>query len=370
MLLLVALPALGLRLNLPDGSTEAHDSTQYQAYATLAEKFGEGQNGTLLVVADLPGSPSEAESLASQVAIAQVLFDQDDVVAVAPVGTSEDGTVAAFQVVPAEGPTSESTEELVHTLRGLSPIDGTYEIGVAGSASGNVDISEKLASALPIYLAVVVGLSLVILILVFRSIFVPVIATLGFILSYFAALGGVVAIYQWGWLSGVFGVESPGPVLNFLPTILVGILFGLAMDYQLFLGSGMREAYAHGAPARIAVVQGFRAGRSVVTAAAIIMIAVFGGFVFSHSAMIRPIGFALAFGVLVDAFVIRMMVVPALMHLAGDKAWRLPRWLDKILPDVDVEGRLSNGVTPTGTSARTSRRTARRRTLQGGRRRE
>jgi putative drug exporter of the RND superfamily len=339
-LLLVALPALDLRLNLPDGSTEPHDSTQYQAYSTLAEKFGEGQNGTLLVVADLPASEagSEAESLAAQVEIAQALFDQEDVVAVAPIGTSEDGTVAAFQVVPAEGPTSESTEQLVHTLRDLSPIDGTYEIGVAGSASGNVDISEKLASALPIYLAVVVGLSLIILVLVFRSIFVPVIATLGFILSYFAALGGVVAIYQWGWLGGVFGVESPGPILNFLPTILVGILFGLAMDYMLFLGSGMREAYAHGAPARVAVVQGVRAGRSVVTAAAIIMIAVFGGFVFSHSAMIRPIGFALAFGVLVDAFVIRMMVVPALMHLAGDKAWWLPRWLDKVLPDVDVEG--------------------------------
>ena len=343
-LLLVALPALDLRVNLPDGSTEPHDSSQYQAYATLAEKFGEGQNGTLLVVADLPaveaGSEAEAavDSMAAQVEIAQVLFDQEDVVAVAPIGTSEDGTVAAFQVVPREGPTSESTEELVHTLRDMSPIDGTYEIGVAGSASGNVDISEKLESALPVYLAVVVGLSLIILVLVFRSIFVPVIATLGFILSYFAALGGVVAIYQWGWLSGVFGVESPGPILNFLPTILVGILFGLAMDYMLFLGSGMREAYAHGAPARIAVVQGVRAGRSVVTAAAIIMIAVFGGFIFSHSAMIRPIGFALAFGVLVDAFVVRMMLVPALMHLAGDKAWWLPRWLDKILPDVDVEG--------------------------------
>jgi RND superfamily putative drug exporter len=185
---------------------------------------------------------------------------------------------------------------------------------------------------------VVVGLSLIILIVVFRSLFVPVIATLGFILSYFAALGGVVAIYQWGWLADVFGVDSPGPILNFLPTILVGILFGLAMDYMLFLGSGMREAYAHGVPAREAVVHGMRAGRSVVTAAAIIMIAVFGGFVFSHSAMIRPIGFALAFGVLVDAFLVRMLIIPALMHLVGDKAWWLPKWLDRILPDVDVEG--------------------------------
>ena len=337
-LLVVALPSFDLRLNLPNGSTEAHDSTQYRAYETIASEFGEGVNGALLVVVDLPGSPDEAELAAHQIAVGEVLHAQDDVVAVAPIGTSADRTITAFQVVPAEAPTSESTEDLVHELRALSPIEGTYELGVAGSASGNIDISEKLADALPVYLVVVVGLSLIILVLVFRSVYVPVIATLGFILSYFAALGGVVAIYQWGWLADLFGVESPGPVLNFLPTLLVGILFGLAMDYMLFLGSGMREAYSHGAPARTAVVLGMRAGRAVVTAAAIIMIAVFGGFMFSHSAMIRPIGFALAFGVLVDAFVVRMMLIPALMHLAGEKAWWLPRWLDRVLPDVDVEG--------------------------------
>ncbi|WP_104053403.1 MULTISPECIES: MMPL family transporter [unclassified Arthrobacter] len=340
-LLVIAIPAMDLRTNLPDGSSEAHDSTQYQAYEAVSQKFGEGQNGSLLVVADLPGNPSEEEALVAQGEIARTLFDQQDVAAVAPIGSSEDRTVTAFQVIPTEGPTSESTQELVHTLRDLSPIDtenGEVELGVAGTASGNIDISEKLSEALPIYLGVVVGLSLLILILVFRSIFVPVIATLGFILSYFAAIGGVVAIYQWGWLAGIFGVETPGPVLNFLPTILVGILFGLAMDYMLFLGSGMREAFVHGSPARVAVMQGFRNGRSVVTAAAIIMVSVFGGFIFSHSTMIRPIGFALAFGVLVDAFVVRMLLIPALMHLAGDKAWWLPKWLDKILPDVDVEG--------------------------------
>ncbi|MGO1315533.1 MAG: MMPL family transporter [Cellulomonadaceae bacterium] len=337
-LLVVAVPALDLRLNLPDGSTEAPDSTQFRAYSTVEAKFGAGQNAPLLVVADLPAGRSEEESLGEELAVARALFEQEDVVAVAPVGTSADGSVAAFQVVPAQGPTSESTENLVHTLRNASPLDGTYEIGVAGSASGNIDISDKLADALPLYLLVVVGLSLVILIVVFRSIFVPVIATAGFILSYFAALGGVVAIYQWGWLASVFGVEAPGPVLNFLPTILLGILFGLAMDYMLFLGSGMREAYAHGTPARLAVVAGMHAGRAVVTAAGIIMISVFGGFIFAHSAMIRPIGFALAFGVLVDAFMVRMVLIPALMHLAGDAAWWLPRWLDRLLPDVDVEG--------------------------------
>ncbi|MEB7502832.1 MMPL family transporter [Arthrobacter koreensis] len=337
-LLVIAIPALDLRTGLPDGSSEAHDSTQYRAYSTLSEKFGEGQNGTLLVVAELESESTDAEATAAQAEIAGILFEQDGVSAVAPIGSSEDGSTVAFQVVPEQGPTSESTENLVHTLRDMSPLNGEYEIGVAGTTSGNIDISDKLSDALPIYLGVVVGLSLLILILVFRSIYVPVIATLGFVLSYFGALGGVVAIYQWGWLSGVFNVESPGPILNFLPTILVGILFGLAMDYMLFIGSGMREAYAHGAPSRVAVVQGVRAGRAVVTAAAIIMVSVFGGFVFSHSAMIRPIGFALAFGVLLDAFVVRMLLIPALMHLAGDKAWWLPKWLDKILPDVDVEG--------------------------------
>ncbi|MGW8567356.1 MMPL family transporter [Isoptericola sp. NPDC055881] len=347
----VAIPAADLRINLPDGSSEAHESTQYQAYQTVADEFGPGTNGPLLVVANLDQPVTDEDEVSVQLAVGEELAAQGDVVAVAPAATSEDGTVVAFQVIPAEGPTSESTEQLVHALRDLSPLHvgsvatpggsvdvGDVELGVAGAASGNIDISTKLSDALPLYLGVVIGLSLIILVVVFRSLLVPVIATLGFVLSYFAALGGVVAIYQWGWLSGVFGVENPGPILNFLPTILVGVLFGLAMDYMLFLGSGMREAYAHGAPARVAVVQGFRAGRSVVTAAAIIMISVFGGFVFSESAMIRPIGFALAFGVLVDAFVVRMLVVPALMHLLGDAAWWLPRWLDRVVPNVDVEG--------------------------------
>ena len=346
----VAIPALDLRINLPDGSSAPEGSTSYAAYTTVADELGAGVNGPLLVVADVPDAVLEDTEVPTQLAIAEQLADQADVVGVAPVGTSEDGWTLAFQVVPAEGPTSESTEQLVHTLRGMSPltvdvqgtdggsVSGDVQLGVAGSATGNIDISEKLSDALPLYLGVVIGLSLLILVVVFRSLLVPLIATLGFVLSYFAALGGVVAIYQWGWLGGVFGVHSPGPILNFLPTILVGILFGLAMDYMLFLGTGMREAYAHGAPARLAVVQGFRAGRSVVTAAAIIMISVFGGFVFAEDTMIRSIGFALAFGVLVDAFLVRMLVIPALMHLFGDAAWWLPRRLERILPNVDVEG--------------------------------
>jgi RND superfamily putative drug exporter len=226
----------------------------------------------------------------------------------------------------------------VTAIRAASPLPGGVTLGVAGTTSAAIDISQKLADALPVYLAVVLGLSLLIMVVVFRSLLVPLVATGGFALSLFAALGGTVAIFQWGWLGGVFGVSDPGPILNFLPTMLAGILFGLAMDYTLFLASGMREAYAHGAPARTAVVLGFKAGRAVVTAAAIIMVSVFGGFVFSESAMIRPIGFALAFGVLVDAFVVRMVILPGVMHLLGDRAWWLPRWLDRLIPNVDVEG--------------------------------
>ena len=337
--LVVAIPALDMRLGLPDGSSEPEDSTQYQAYSIVEEHFGAGQNGPLLVIADLPEGLDDTEITSLQAGIGRDIAGLDDVVGVAPIGVSAEKTIAAFQVMPTDGPSSESTEDLVHTLREMSVTDHPdATLSVAGAASGNIDISEKLADALPAYLAVVIGLSLIILVVVFRSIFVPLIATAGFILSVFAAFGGVTAIYQWGWLGGMFGVHDPGPVLSFLPTILIGVLFGLAMDYQLFLVSGMREAYVHGMPGRVAVVQGRRAGAAVVTAAAIIMISVFGGFVFSHMAMVRPIGFGLAFGVLVDAFLVRMLVIPALMHFAGDKAWWIPRWLDRILPNVDVEG--------------------------------
>lgn len=336
-LLVLAIPALSLRLGLPDGSSEATDSTQYRAYTTVAQKFGAGQNGPLLVVATTPAPVAEADALTTQADIADELKAFDDVVAVAPVGTAN-GTMFAFQVVPADGPSSVSTADLVHALRDASPLPGDVTLGVAGQASGNIDVAEKLGAALPGYLVVVVGLSLLIMIVVLRSLLVPLVATLGFVLSFLGALGGVVAIYQWGWLPQVFGVHDPGPVLSFVPLILVGVLFGLAMDYQLFLVSGMREAYAHGAPARTAVVAGRHAAIAVVTAAAIIMTSVFGGFMFSHLAMVRPLGFGLAFGVLLDAFVVRMALVPALMHLAGDGAWWLPRWLDRVLPKVDIEG--------------------------------
>ncbi|MFJ3029278.1 MMPL family transporter [Curtobacterium sp. NPDC087080] len=336
----IALPATQMRLGLPTGASEATDSSQYKAYKALEDEFGAGQNGPLLVVADLPKAIAKDDVTATEVTIGQALAKNDDVEAVLPIGASSDRDIIAFQVKPAGGPDSVSTETLVKDLREqtVQTDDGRVTLGVAGNASANIDVSEKLANVLPLYLVVVVGLSLIILIIVFRSFLVPITATAGFILSVLASFGGLTAIYQFGWLGSVFGVHDPAPILSFLPIIEIGILFGLAMDYQLFLVSGMREAYAHGASAKVAVQRGLHAGRAVVTAAAIIMISVFAGFIFSESSTIKPIGFGLAFGVLVDAFVVRMLLIPAVMHLLGTSAWWIPKWLDRILPDVDVEG--------------------------------
>ncbi|MGD7005428.1 MMPL family transporter [Kocuria palustris] len=340
-LAILAIPMGSMRLGLPDGSTEPQDSTQYRAYETVAEDFGAGKNGPMTVVADLPEDADEQSAQELQLAVGQEVSELDDVASVVPSPIDVDSGMALLQVVPESGPSDEATETLVDDIRGLSgnlESAGDPTIGVAGTTAANIDVSQVLSDALPVYLVVVVVISMVLLILVFRSILVPVIASLGFLLSLLAAFGAVVAVYQWGWLSWLFNVTEPGPVLSFLPTLMVGILFGLAMDYQLFLVTGMREAHVHGYPARTAVVRGMVGGRAVVTAAAIIMTSVFAGFIFSHMAMIRPMGFGLATGVLFDAFLVRMTIIPALMTLLGEKAWWFPRWLDRILPNVDVEG--------------------------------
>lgn len=337
-LLALAVPALDMRLGLPDGGSEPEGSLAKTAYTITEDSFGAGANGPLLVAAELPDGLNEAGIQRSQLTVAKALADLDDVRAVAPAAVSEDGRTAAFQVVPEEGPNSVSTNELVNAIREMPAVNGDITLGVAGATAVAIDVSQGLNDVLLPYLAVVVGLSLLILILVFRSILVPLIATGGFVLSLLATYGVVVAVFQKGIGAEWIGLDSTGPILSFLPILLVGILFGLAMDYQLFLASGMREAYVHGAPARIAVAQGFRAGRSVVIAAGLIMVSVFGGFIFAESVMIRSMGFGLALGVLLDAFIVRMLLMPALMHLLGRSAWWLPKWLDRILPNVDVEG--------------------------------
>jgi RND superfamily putative drug exporter len=337
----LAVPALSLRLGLPDGGSESPDSTAFRAYERVADAFGTGANGPILVSASVDEPIAEADLVAEQARIGEEVAGVEGVRDVLPIGVSEDRRTIAFQVVPEEGPSAELTVALVDELRGPVSEDLAaegVELGVTGQAVANIEVSERLAGALPLYVALVIGLSLVLLTIVFRSVLVPILATAGFLLSVVASFGVIVVVYQWGWLGGVFDVHAPGAVFSFMPTLLIGILFGLAMDYQMFLVSGMRESYVHGQTARQAVRSGFASGARVVAAAALIMVAVFSGFVFSHMTMARPIGLGLAVGVLLDAFLIRMTLTPAVMSLLGDRIWWMPVWLDRLLPHLDVEG--------------------------------
>jgi RND superfamily putative drug exporter len=339
---ILAIPYGSMRLGLPDGSSEPSDSTQYKAYQLISDNFGAGANGQVVTVVTIPNklADEQAETV-FKADVAEELKALDNVDVAIPAAVSDDGTKYLFQVVPKSGPSSVETTKLVYDIRDLAPSlkkDFGAEIGVTGLAAMNIDISQRISSALPLYLTVVIALSILLMILVFRSIAVPIVASAGFLLSVSAAFGVVVAVYQWGWLGVVFDVHDPGPIMNFLPAVAIGILFGLAMDYQLFLATGMREAYVHGSPPAEAVSKGLRTSRAVVLAAATIMVSVFGSFMFSHSTMIRPVGFALAAGVLFDAFVVRLLLMPAVLTVLGKAAWWIPKWLDRILPDVDVEG--------------------------------
>ena len=338
VLVVLAIPLADLRLGLPDGSSEPASSSAYRAYSTIEDHFGAGANGPLLVVGTVPEGTTDRELLRTQVDIGHLVASSSDVEAVVPVGTSEDNTTFAFQVLPTDGPSARSTVALVHNLEDAAETRSGVELGFTGQTVANIEISERLGSALPLYLLIVVGLSVLLLTLVFRSMVVPLLATGGFLLSIAASFGAAVAVYQWGWAGDVFGVTQPGPILSFMPTLLIGVLFGLAMDYQMFLVTGMHEAWAHGEDARTAVLTGFSHAYRVVTAAAIIMISVFAGFIHAELTMIRPIGFGLAIGVLIDAFLVRMTLTPAALYLLGERTWGLPRWLDRLLPNLDVEG--------------------------------
>jgi predicted RND superfamily exporter protein len=248
---------------------------------------------------------------------------------------------AVISAIPRSAPAAPDTTALVNSIRSLAPgleqSDGV-RVYVTGTTALNIDVSSKLTSALPLYLVVVIGLALLLLLLVFRSVVIPVKAALGFLLTIGSTFGALVAVFQWGWLASLFGISQTGPIISFLPIVMIAILFGLSMDYEVFLVSGMRESHARGAGPAAAVVGGFRRGARVVTAAALIMTAVFSGFIFGDNADIKSVGFALAFGVLVDVLVVRMAIVPAVMSMLGRSAWWLPRWLARVLPNVDVEG--------------------------------
>ncbi|MFE9373819.1 MMPL family transporter [Streptomyces sp. NPDC006711] len=337
----IALPASSLQMGLPDDGSQPTSTTQRRAYDALSEGFGPGFNGPLMVVVDGKGAAGGVKGAAdATVAAIKKLPDAGPVMP--PAYNKDSGNdTATITVIPKSKPSSTQTEDLVHSIRDTGAAlkaDTGAKLLVTGSTAMNIDFSQKMNDALLPYLALVVGLAFLLLMVVFRSVLVPLKAALGFLLSVVAALGAVVAVFQWGWLGSVFGVQQTGPIMSMMPIFMVGVVFGLAMDYEVFLVTRMREAYVHGERPGQAIVTGFKHGARVVTAAAVIMIAVFSGFIGSSEQMIKMIGFGLAIAVFFDAFIVRMAIVPAVLALLGAKAWWLPRWLDKALPNVDVEG--------------------------------
>ncbi|MFP3991911.1 MMPL family transporter [Streptomyces sp. E11-3] len=335
----VAVPVASLEMGLPDDGSQSTKTTQRKAYDLLSDGFGPGFNGPLVLPTDVKGVEDAQGAVDKAVDEIEKL---DGVAAVIPPeALNEAGDAGMITVVPKSQPSSTETEDLVHDIRDLSgdiKADTGAQVLVTGATAMNIDFSQRMNDALMPYLALVVGLAFLLLMVVFRSILVPLKAALGFLLSVVAALGAVVAVFQWGWLGSLFGVEQPGPIMSMMPIFMVGVVFGLAMDYEVFLVTRMREAYVHGERPGQAISTGFRHGARVVTAAAVIMIAVFSGFIGSSEQMVTMIGFGLAIAVFFDAFVVRMAIVPAVLALLGDKAWWLPKWLDRILPNVDVEG--------------------------------
>ncbi|MFC9671186.1 MMPL family transporter [Streptomyces sp. NPDC056949] len=348
----VAIPATSLELGLPDEGTSAPDTTQRKAYDLLSESFGAGFNGPLMVTVDTGGTKGAA---AAAETVGTSLAKVDGVAAVTPASVNPAGDTAIITVVPTTGPSDHKTEELVKTIRSKASgleADTKSDVLVTGQTAMTIDFSQTLDDALLPYLGLVVGLAFLLLMLVFRSVLVPLKAALGFLLSVAAALGAVVAVFQWGWLADIVGVDQPGPIMSMMPIFMIGVVFGLAMDYEVFLVTRMREAYVHGARPAEAVVTGFKHGGRVVGAAAVIMISVFSGFIMENDDMIKMMGFGLAIAVFFDAFVVRMAIVPAVLALLGKSAWWLPRWLDKLLPNMDVEGeKLHKTLTPSSSPA-------------------
>jgi RND superfamily putative drug exporter len=347
----LAIPAFSLALALPDGGAQPADTTSRKAYDIVSEEFGPGRNGPLIITVDITQSTTfvaDMKSIGNRIA---ELPGVDSVSAGTPNATLD---TAIIQVIPTTGPSDQATTKLVERIRALEPsIAAKYDmpIAVTGATAVAIDVSSRLDSALLPFGVIVVGLSVLLLMVVFRSLLVPVKAALGYLLSVLASFGVVVAVFQWGWGAEALGAV-PGPILSFMPILLMAILFGLAMDYEVFLVSGMRESYVHGvsklqagssaaarnAVARRAVVTGFSGAARVVTAAALIMFFVFAAFVPEGAGVIKVIALGLAAGVFIDAFLVRMTLVPAVMALAGRSAWYLPRWLHRILPNVDIEG--------------------------------
>ncbi len=336
-LAVLAAPALKLQLGLPGEDSFPTDSTVRHAYDIRTEGFGEGSNGKLMVAADLANVPA-AQREAAVTALRDRLAEFPEMDYVTAPRLSDNGLGAMLTGVPKAGPNDQDTKDLVRAARdaeGRLTQQFGIEYGITGTTAIYADMDHVLLGKILPYLAIVAGAAFVLLILVFRSILVPFTAALGFLLSMAATFGATVLIFQEGALGLI---SDPQPIVSFLPIMLIGLVFGLAMDYQVFLVTRMREEYVQGKSPKAAMISGYHHGARVVTSAAIIMISVFGSFLLESDATAKSMGFALAAGVAIDAFLVRMVLVPALLVIMGKASWWIPRWFDRILPDIDVEG--------------------------------
>ena len=353
-LVVIALPARGLRLGLPGNNSEPAASTQHQSYELLAQGFGPGFNATLAVVVDASGIPAGNRAAVVRALAGKLSRDPGIAVVSAPVANPA-RTIVVLSVTPTTGPNAQATTNLVNRMR-TTDVPLADRAGgtayVAGNTAANIDVSSRLGSAFPLFLAIIVVVAFLLLMVAFRSLLIPLAAVVGFLLSVAASLGVMVWFFQDGHLSGLSGITAAAPIVSFVPILLVGVLFGLAMDYQVFLTSRMREAFERDGDAAAAVTAGVERSGRVVCAAALIMTSVFAGFIPTGDPIIKSIAFALTAGVLIDAFVVRLILVPATMNLLGRAAWWLPARLDRLLPQADIEGtslpRVPGGAGPSG----------------------
>jgi RND superfamily putative drug exporter len=328
----LSVPVLSLSTALSVPGGEEADTTQRRAYELISDEFGAGAQSPLLVLV-------EGSDVASNLpGIADDLSDLDGVDLAVPGEVTANDRHGLITVITDSGPMDDATRQVVDDIRTEFASHGDANVAVTGQTAIGIDTDTRLSEALGLYLVLIVSLAIVLMMVLFRSLLVPVAATIGYLLSLGAALGMTVAVFQWGWLDTVIQAPQGNPLMSLLPLLVVGILFGLAMDYQVFLVSRIHEAHAKGLSPKEAILDGFGRSAFVVAAAAVIMLAVFGGFSLSHSSIVASIAFALAVGVLADAFIVRMVLMPAVLSLAGRAGWWIPRWLDRALPRIDAEG--------------------------------
>jgi RND superfamily putative drug exporter len=342
VLLVFAAPVTQLRLGQPDDGNQPAERTQRVAYDRLSEAFGPGSNGPFLLAVDIPkGAASNEADLAE---LRTAVADTPGVVDVAPPQVSRDGEMATVFAIPATAPQDAKTSALLERLRDEvipAATAGTpLKVYVGGQTAGFEDLSDKVASRLPLFIAVVIGLSVLLLIAAFRSLWVPLVSAVFNLLSVGAAYGVVVAVFQEGVGASLLGVDSGVPIVSFIPVMLFAILFGLSMDYNVFLLSRIHEAYNEGDGPRESVVHGMARIGKVVLFAGLIMAAVFLAFVTQPDVIGKMMGLGLGLAILIDVLLVRLVIAPAVVTLLGDRAWWLPAWLDKILPDVSLEGHL------------------------------